>query len=500
MTERRETRPGRGRLGDGPLRHRRDSPRCRLRRARGRHRRDGLRLAAQSDVVLLDIRLPDVDGFEVCRRLKANPATASIPILHLSGIHRDVEDRVRGLETGADAYLSRPVEAAELVATLRALLRLSRTQVRLEESEARRRTAEALADVSRALARLRNPAEVAQCVTDSVRSLLDAPTATLYRLGETGRGRCPAVSGAAAPAVSRGRDPGARNRRVGAAVRERRAILTPNVPADPRVSAGLVVPLVLKDDVIGVLLVGDREGRVFTGDEMRLTEAFADQAALALENAELYAQAERRRREAEVLAELAQTINASPDLATILKRVAERARELCDADLARVALQEPGSEAMVFRYWTGGRAPDWRKLRIGPARGWAARCCCRDGHSAPSTTGATRGSARTTSTSSRPRASWPTWSRRSGSAAGSRAALRGPSQRARVHGPRGSHPDPPGRPRGGRDPERAVDPQAAEPPGAAGGAAGPRHAAILRHDNHRRRVRVRRRGNLGGIG
>ena len=44
---------------------------------------DGLRLAAQSDVVLLDIRLPDVDGFEVCRRLKANPATASIPILHL---------------------------------------------------------------------------------------------------------------------------------------------------------------------------------------------------------------------------------------------------------------------------------------------------------------------------------------------------------------------------------------------------------------------------------
>ena len=157
---------------------------------------EGLRLAAQSDVVLLDIRLPDMDGFEVCRLIKANPVTASIPVLHLSGVHCDVEDRVEGLETGADAYLSRPVEATELVATVRALLRLARTQVRLEESEARRRAAEALADASRALARLRNPAEVAQCVTDSVRSLLGARAAGLYRVESDGTAIVHAVSGA----------------------------------------------------------------------------------------------------------------------------------------------------------------------------------------------------------------------------------------------------------------------------------------------------------------
>jgi signal transduction histidine kinase/DNA-binding response OmpR family regulator len=299
---------------------------------------EGLRLVTQSDVVVLDIRLPDVDGFEVCRLIKADPATASIPVLHLSGIHCDVEDRVRGLETGADAYLSRPVEAAELVATVRALLRLARTQVRLEESEARRRAAEALADASRALSRLRNPAEVAQGATDSVRSLLGARGATLYRFEGDGTAIVHAVSGSRGPSSS------------------------------PDATAGLMVPLVLKDEVIGVLLVDDRDGRVFTGEEVRLTEAFADQAALALENAELYAQAERRRREAEVLAELAQTINASPDLETILKRVAEGARELCDADLARVALQEPGSDSMVFRYWAGGRVPDWQSLRIRPGQ------------------------------------------------------------------------------------------------------------------------------------
>jgi len=322
---------------------------------------DGLRLAAQSDVVVLDVDLPDVDGFEVCRRLKASAATASTPVLHLSGIHCDVEDRVRGLETGADAYLSRPVEAAELVATVRALLRLARTQVRLEESEARRRAAEALADVSRALARLRNPAEVAQCVADSLRSLLTAPAATLYRLEAAGTAAVQAVSGSEAPA-------GSADGPIGLAVRERRVILTPPAPADAR-PGGLVLPLVLKDEAIGVLVVVAREGRAFSAEEVRLAEAFADQAALALENARLYAQAERRRREAEVLAELAQTINASPDLETILKRVAERARELCDADLARVALQEPGSEAMVLRYWAGCRTPGWRQLRIEPGKG-----------------------------------------------------------------------------------------------------------------------------------
>ena len=261
------------------------------------------------------------------------------------------------------------------MATVRALLRLARTQVRLEESEARRRAAEALADASRALSRLRNPAEVAQCVTDSARSLLGARAAGLYRVESDGTAIVHAVSGSPGPDASADE---ALTPAVGVAIRERRAILIPDGPADPHITAELVVPLVLKDVVIGALLVSDRQGRVFTGEEVRLTETFADQAALALENAQLYAQAERRRREAEVLAELAQTINASPDLETILKRVAERARELCDADLARVALQEPGSDSMVFRYWTGGRVPDRQPLRIRPGQAFRAGHCGSD--------------------------------------------------------------------------------------------------------------------------
>src|SRR5579862_575795 len=79
-------------------------------------------------LITLDINLPDINGFEVCRRLKASPSTAEIPILHISASCVESEDKIRGLEGGADAYLSEPVNRQELLATVVALMRLSQAQ------------------------------------------------------------------------------------------------------------------------------------------------------------------------------------------------------------------------------------------------------------------------------------------------------------------------------------------------------------------------------------
>ncbi|MBN1268292.1 MAG: response regulator [Kiritimatiellae bacterium] len=74
------------------------------------------------DLVLLDARMPGMNGFEVCRRIKTTPATTHIPVLMVSGAYVESRHRVSGFEGGADAYMCKPFQAQELVAQLKALL------------------------------------------------------------------------------------------------------------------------------------------------------------------------------------------------------------------------------------------------------------------------------------------------------------------------------------------------------------------------------------------
>jgi signal transduction histidine kinase len=100
---------------------------------------EALQLAGQSpDLITLDLNLPDLDGFEVCRRLRSNPLTAHIPILHISATFVEPQHRVRGLEGGADAFLAEPISGDELLATIGALLRMKQAEkeARLQASEA----------------------------------------------------------------------------------------------------------------------------------------------------------------------------------------------------------------------------------------------------------------------------------------------------------------------------------------------------------------------------
>src|SRR5690349_11608869 len=69
----------------------------------------------EPDLIVLDVRLPDVDGYEVCRRLRAEPLTRRIPVLQVSAAFRDSDDRAAGLEAGADAYMAHPYGPREIV-------------------------------------------------------------------------------------------------------------------------------------------------------------------------------------------------------------------------------------------------------------------------------------------------------------------------------------------------------------------------------------------------
>jgi len=85
-------------------------------------------------VVLLDVNLPDIHGFEVCRRIRTNPALAATTILHISASSVQEQQQVHGLNTGADGYLIEPVDPAVLIATIRAYLRVRQAEIALRRS------------------------------------------------------------------------------------------------------------------------------------------------------------------------------------------------------------------------------------------------------------------------------------------------------------------------------------------------------------------------------
>ena len=96
-----------------------------------------VRASRPVDLVILDVNLPDIDGFEVCRRLRARPETVRTPVIHLSATFVKDDDKVQGLQIGADGYLTHPVEPPVLIATVKAFLRARQAEDAMRTSEAR---------------------------------------------------------------------------------------------------------------------------------------------------------------------------------------------------------------------------------------------------------------------------------------------------------------------------------------------------------------------------
>jgi signal transduction histidine kinase len=142
----------------------------------------GLALASEDlDLIILDIHMPQMDGYEACRRLKADPALQAIPVLHISATYTGTNDIAYGLEAGADGYLTHPVEPVVLVATVRAFLRIRQADRALRQIEADSRSrAEELQAVMQAVPAAVMIAHDAECRTitgnPAARELLRLPS------------------------------------------------------------------------------------------------------------------------------------------------------------------------------------------------------------------------------------------------------------------------------------------------------------------------------------
>ncbi|HEX4782098.1 MAG TPA: response regulator [Usitatibacter sp.] len=127
------------------------------------------------DLVLLDVKLPDMSGRDLCARVKADPSTAQMVVIQTSASHIDTKNRVASLDAGADGYLTTPIEPEELVAHVRALLRMRKAEHERQKAldalrEADRRKDEFLAmlahELRNPLAPIRNAVEILRMSED----------------------------------------------------------------------------------------------------------------------------------------------------------------------------------------------------------------------------------------------------------------------------------------------------------------------------------------------
>ena len=233
------------------------------------------------------------------------------------------------------------------------------------ETEARRREAETLGELGHALAQALDPDVVGRRIADGLCGLLKARNSGLYRLVPgSGDFVAMAVSGDVGPLSKDSMVFPEGTGVVGLALRERLPVTTPNILEDPRVRltpehrerigqapyrSVLAVPLVVKGRVIGALAVGDHAGRLFGADEIRLAQAFADQAALALDNARLYEETRQRLRHLDSLREVVEQILVPFSLEERLDLIARKAAELFEADRATIALWDDARQSLVVR-------------------------------------------------------------------------------------------------------------------------------------------------------
>ncbi|MHC5902892.1 response regulator, partial [Streptomyces sp. S6] len=135
------------------------------------------------DIALVDVGLPDMSGFELCRRLKSIPGTATLPVVHFSAAAVAPSDRCQGLDAGGEAYLTVPADPLEIQAVVRAALRGARTRGDAEQTA--RRLA-LLAEAVVAVQSARDVQELADVAAESAARLTGTPAVVLV-VGPEGR-------------------------------------------------------------------------------------------------------------------------------------------------------------------------------------------------------------------------------------------------------------------------------------------------------------------------
>lgn len=320
------------------------------------------------DLVLLDVMLPQQDGFEVCRQLRADPHLASVPVIMVTTL-ADRDSRLQGFEAGADDFVSKPIDEIELLARVRTTTRLNRYRRLLLEQARRREIEEALRERTYDLGRRVQELGCLYAISSLIERR-DMPWEKVLR------------------EVVYLIPPAWRHQEVACArvVLEGREFATENFQETAwKQTAGVVV----EDESVGVVEVCYLEQRPesdkgpFSKEERRLIDAIADLLGGGVERVRaeaIRARAEevlqQRNRELAALNRAGHAISSSLGVDQVLAALLEEVRGVMGVTATSVWLVDPQAGELVCRQATGPHGDLVRGWRLAPGEGiagWTAR-------------------------------------------------------------------------------------------------------------------------------
>ncbi len=341
---------------------------------------EGIEIARRDrpDLILLDVMMPGINGFAVCRQLKAGEATRGIPIIMVTAL-RDVQYRIEGIEAGADEFLSRPHHREELLLRVKALLQLKQAREHLEQE---RNHLQLLYEISRAINAQLDLEQMMMTIIAQTQKAVNATKGTIILLDEAAHvthrvvvreGEEPDLARSVPDEVMSHGLAGwiLRNHRgtvIADARQDERWLSLPDDREQPGSVVG--VPLSRADRLVGVLFLMHPQPGYFTEEHLALLEALGAQISASIENAFLFKEInEERGKLGAILAQSSDAIVTTDEewRVSLLNQAAEALFGLQAGAVAGQSLRDIPQLAMLIpQFARAGRRPAAQELSLPP--------------------------------------------------------------------------------------------------------------------------------------
>ncbi len=328
---------------------------------------DGIAMAKEHDpdLILLDVMMPDINGFEVCKILKEDQTTHLIPIIMITALSK-VESRIEGKKAGADEFLSRPHIREELLVRVRTLIQLKRARTNLEEE---RHRLQLLYNISRAVSTQLDLESMMSTIITQTQAAVGATKGNIMLLNEQEQvyhkfiiraGSLLEISDRVTQAVmTRGLG--------GWLVAHKRSEIIHDIRQDDRwvmlpddegeTGSAIGVPLIGPDRIVGILILNHPDVGYFTDDHRNLLIALGSTVSTAIANAHLFTEISEEQRKLEAILGQATDAIVITDEAwnvSLFNQAAERLFNLKAEDITRQYIGDIQPLSMLLTVYSNG--------------------------------------------------------------------------------------------------------------------------------------------------